>query len=344
MNEEPIHLRLHRDAIDAFNSDDQKTALRLLNEAIDLEPTDPALHNSIGAIYRAIGAIGPAVAHFQESIALNPEFSMPRDNLLRTIEITGPNVPSSGYDISIRGERRPASPKVLVVSHERSGTHLLINTLAFNFGYLCHWIDVRSEAEDETPNPIPHLFSFKDKTVSNVFKSHHARPLFGEDLGDLAEHFKIIYIVRDPRDAMTSFWRFAGQSAINEGPRASTVDAFVRSPPEGRPLVFEYPPSSDMITRWRQHVSGWLGETETDNVHLVRYEDLIGDFDDTLGALETFMETPARHRLIPDLALPAVGTWKGKIGNWRNRMSVETKDYIQGVAGPLMNRLGYETD
>ncbi len=342
MNEEPRTLQLHRDAIAAHEHDDPKTALRLLHEAVEIDPFDPALHNSLGAIYRAIGAYGPAIAHFQEAIALNPGFEMPRNNLKRALEIAGENVQENVYDIKYRGRRLPDSPKVLVVSHERSGTHLLINTIAFNFGYGSQWINVRTDAINGKPDPGPHLASFKERNVTNVLKSHHARPLFGETIEDLLSEFKIFYIVRDPRDVMTSYWRFAGQAVGEEGPRSNSVDVFVRSEPAGRALLYEYPPSADMANRWRQHVAGWLPETDSGAVHLVRYEDLLDNFDDTLQGIADHMETEALHRFKPDLSLPAVAPWRGVAGSWRERMSADTADYIKDTAGNLMGRFGYD--
>ncbi|MDA0997047.1 MAG: sulfotransferase domain-containing protein [Proteobacteria bacterium] len=341
MSDESKTLQLHRKAIAAHEQDDPKAALRYLHEALDLDPLDPALHNTIGALYRAIGAYGPAISHFQEAIALNPTYEVPRNNLKRSLEIAGPEVQETLYDIRYRGQRLADSPKVLVIGHERSGLHFLINTLALNFGYISQWIDIRTDAIAGQPDPTPHLSSYKNRTLSNVLKSHHARPLFGETLEDFLTEFKIFYIVRDPRDAMTSFWRFAGTGDGDLGPRTDSVDAFVRSAPSGQPLLFEHPPSTDMIARWSQHVGGWLPDMDSGAVKLVKYEDLLGNYDETLDGIADHMATPPIHRLHPDPSLPGRTPWKSTSGIWRERMSVETESYIGGIAGNLMFRLGY---
>lgn len=342
MIEEPRSLQLHRQAIAAHEQDDPKTALRLLNEAVDIDPMDAALHNSLGAIYRAVGAYGPAIAHFQEAIALNPTFEMPRNNLKRAFEISGETVHEHAYDTRYRGRRLPDSPKILVISHERSGSHFLINTIAFNFGYGSQCIDVRTDLIAGRPDPAPHLASFKGRTISNVFKSHHARPLFGDSFDGLLDDFKVFYIVRDPRDVMTSYWRFAGQALLDEGPRAESVDVFSRMRPTGRAMFYEHPASADMITRWRRHVDGWQPEVDAGNVYLLRYEDLLGDFEDTLDRISGYLDAKPLHCFQPDIKLPSIAPWHGVVGSWRERMTPDGEAYVKGIAGPLMGRFGYD--
>ena len=82
--------------------------------------------------------------------------------------------------------------KILVVSHERSGTHFLINSIAFNFGYGERQIDldlaqgfICSRPEQATA----WLARCRGVFIPNVFKAHHARALLCPFFGRCATSF-----------------------------------------------------------------------------------------------------------------------------------------------------------
>lgn len=119
-----------------------------------------------------------------------------------------------------------------MVSHERSGTHFLMNTLRLNFGYL-HYTDL-DERPGFDPRSTPQLLTFllAGWSPRAVLKSHHPVDLL-PPLPLLADVFDLIYVLRDPRDALLSFWRFTTASGPGTGPPAAARRARVPSRPRG---------------------------------------------------------------------------------------------------------------
>ena len=93
--------------------------------------------------------------------------------------------------------------KAAVISHERSGTHFLMNTLALNFGYLAKpWWNFDFELGlnfHSFDNLYEYLKQVHDRPVINVLKSHHHMDFFQEFIDYVTSQFHIFYIYRDPR-------------------------------------------------------------------------------------------------------------------------------------------------
>ena len=81
---------------------------------------------------------------------------------------------------------------VIVASHERSGTHFLINTLALNFGFSQKWIDsdITSGADFYLASHFrTYLTCLEHTSKGRIVKEHH-HPAFFEPLFDeLREKF-----------------------------------------------------------------------------------------------------------------------------------------------------------
>ena len=96
-------------------------------------------------------------------------------------------------------------------------------------------------------------------------------------------------------------------------------------------------------------------------IHDIRYEDLIADFPETVGALLTFLGVDASQETIENLRRetdfkrlsggrapgetdPDSYFRKGIAGDWKNHFSDEDKSVFKEVAGDLLIELGYEQD
>ena len=126
-----------------------------------------------------------------------------------------------------------------VHSHMRSGTHLLMATLALNFEFGDASIEV------EVPGQRWHATGQSRAIVpwGGLFGDHEP---FSENRLEVG---RILYAVRDPRDTLHSLWRFQAPTV--------PLDEFL---------------TPDRIRYWYQHASGYCR-----SVPWVRFEDLTCD-------------------------------------------------------------------
>jgi len=235
--------------------------------------------------------------------------------------------------------------KVLVISHERSGTHFLINSIARNFGYLENMIDLDyGGIEWSDPNQLMQwLRQYHDIPVPNIFKSHHPCEFLAPVWPYLSRQFRVFYLYRDGRDVMTSFWKFLGRipARYNEGPITGTVGEFIRARPAGQICRYQITRSATMLERWVHHTNSWI-DAAPPGLQFVCYEDLNRDFEHTVTTLlEEAMQIRAGPLTRPDMSAPSALPWKGKTGNYRDYFAPGDRNYFCAHATETMTRLGY---
>ncbi len=241
--------------------------------------------------------------------------------------------------------------KAMVVSHERSGTHFLMNTLAANFGYVsAPWFnfDFDTGLNFHSPENLAAFFrQLKGRPVLNIFKSHHEAGFLLPLLPTLLAEFSIFYIYRDPRDVMVSFWRLVCSLPWDEGPKTETAADFVTAPPRGAMLRYQKRQAPSILHRWKRHVAGWtfdLPAAVTDRIHYVRYEDLNLDFDRTVRRLSKRIDIPAPDRPVrPNRSQNVILPGEGKVGGHCGRLEPRVLRWIERHAETLMERLGYRS-
>jgi hypothetical protein len=232
--------------------------------------------------------------------------------------------------------------KLLVVSHERSGTHFLINSIALNFGYDANQIDLAiSDGFDprQSDQADRWLARFKGNYVTSIFKSHHDSTLLIPILTPYLNEFQVIYIYRDGRDVMTSFWRYLNRLRAGWGPQVPSPGDFIRAAPTGGILQYQTNSCENMLARWIRHVSDWLDADIA--VHFVSYELLHQQFEVTLSEIGRVLQKRPSGFIRPGLDSPASLPWRGEIGSWRTCWTADDEVMFEDHAGALMLRLGY---
>jgi len=200
--------------------------------------------------------------------------------------------------------RRP----VLVVSHERSGTHFTMNAAAKCFDYVSQpWIDVdrhQMNINYYAPQDLKEaLTDVAQRRPANILKSHHEFAFFAEILDKVAAAYQLIYVYRHPADCLASYWRLLNTLHWREGPRCATALDFATTPPMGRLMRYQEHQYGTMLDRWANHVRGWVTAAEgRRDIHVLRYEDLAGDYEaairalgERLGQPPERIERPSRH-------------------------------------------------
>jgi hypothetical protein len=197
----------------------------------------------------------------------------------------------------------------MVVSHERSGTHFMMNTLAACFDYVSNpWVDIDRHQfninyfhSESLRQVVLKVASLK---AANLMKSHHEFGFFSEIVESFAGALDIVYVYRNPADVMASYWRFLPTWHWVEGPKTETALDFARAAPMGQLMRYQFRQYDSMLDRWANHVALWSQAAErAPNIHLVKYEDLAERYEDAvtglgaaLGIAPRRIARPARDR------------------------------------------------
>ena len=181
-----------------------------------------------------------------------------------------------------------ARTDVMVISHERSGTHFLINALTRAYDYPERFLDFDQSSLNINyfaPQTIANAVAEVAKRRSSaVIKSHHTADFFDGILNKVLKKTIVFYIHRDPVDVMVSLWRFINHWGWREGPRRESALEFAASAPEGQMLRYQMLQQSNMLHRWAHHVNGWTSAAQgRERVIVVRFDQLKNNYDQTVA-------------------------------------------------------------
>lgn len=247
-------------------------------------------------------------------------------------------------DVTVTLAKKPVR-KILVVTHERSGTHFLMNSLALNLSYIARpWLNVDFEhgINFHSAEAFAGFFRlFQGKPVLNIGKSHHCFGFYENFAEQLMEEFQIIYVHRDPRDVMVSFWRLVNSLPWDEGPKTATPAEFMRRPPSGAMLRYQKHQAETILDRWADHLRGWTidaPEPLRRNIIYLRFEDLRQNFQATVKDLadRLGLTCPAPRMPSPDRNVVLPG--KGVVGGFHDHLDEPDLDFVQQRLGPELTR------
>ena len=182
----------------------------------------------------------------------------------------------------------PDTVKAIIVSHERSGTHFLMNTLALNFGYISSpWInlDLDHPINYYAPENIMDFLGFmRGKPIVNVIKTHHQVGFFMPILEKILDDFHVFYIYRPVRAVMASFCKHLHNHAWDTGPKVHDGLELAAIAPSGAMLRYQKVQYPTILDRWKAHVKGWLTlpEKTRERIIYIRFQDLNLDFKNTV--------------------------------------------------------------
>jgi len=159
---------------------------------------------------------------------------------------------------------------------------------------------------------------------------------------------KVVYVLRDPRDALVSYWHFKKLVDRNGPP---TIKELVRT-------------DDDWVCSWDQHVAGWLFEHQHPQLLVVRYEDMHRNAAAALKAVLDFAGLPCRPADIESaveasrfenmrkaeekfgLGTPVADPTerfvrRGKIGSWKEELTGDDLRALEERFGETMVKVGY---
>ena len=165
----------------------------------------------------------------------------------------------------------------------------------------------------------------------------HSGPTRTSSLLQAIGQMRIIYIYRDPRDAMLSAYDY-GQRAIAKG----RPDAFSH--------LTDFEKTLDFMMEYIHIWEGWIAKK---NVLHARYEDLLTDYDTEAQRLLDYLDysaTNAANQSVIENYRPNKATskdkglhfFKGTIGRFRDRYSAEEQAIMAEHFGSYLQRMRYQ--
>jgi hypothetical protein len=162
-----------------------------------------------------------------------------------------------------------SNKKIIIASHERSGTHMLMNKICSCTQYNAEpWVDIDEKFIMELSKENA---SVQSDDSLQLYKTHFIPDLLFETINEA----KLFYIYRNPFDVMLSFWKYAQKYPDHAVP-ASSLSEFILSEPSGRGGIYNNNKHNSYIERWMDHVSLWLAAAkEKENIRCLSYEKLV---------------------------------------------------------------------
>lgn len=247
---------------------------------------------------------------------------------------------------------------IVVISHRRSGTHLTIDAIRNNFSPYkkSKYINIDLLLNNNGPKEQLSFDSIKAAlNRGGMIVKTHAEPDIGSYFGPLPKNeiefieelfnsSKKIYVLRDGRDVMVSFYEY--MKTYNEVVRTQSFKEFLRS--------------DKRINYWQNHVQGWRHSRSSEDILWLNYEDWIREYDKTLDRLSRFITMPRAEKTVdvrlsavkrgffarlfdlltgsgPSIEMTSVEARRGTVGDYRNYFDEEDQVYFQSALGNFEN-------
>ena len=232
--------------------------------------------------------------------------------------------------------RTGAPPRCYVITHERSGTHLMINLLIKNSLEPLEWQSVGRwfGPYDRPATALDHVHRFNrtDHGPTIIAKWHADHALFEH----AAKCAPVIYVYRDPRDVLMSWWEILNHRPYYANAPHPIADcscdsfsAFLHRPANDY-LRFCYSLHgrfTNVVERLADHLDGWLNAPDR---FVVRYEQLVTD-PSIVHEVASHIDLPVRDRIEP-VRLGDMWTAyprRGVIGDWRYVMRYDDEHFVR---------------
>ena len=169
--------------------------------------------------------------------------------------------------------------QLLVTSHERSGTHFLMNSIDSSFKYYSSKKFINFD--------YLRLGSFVN------FHSNKSLEAYFENLDkNVLKKIKFIFIYRNLIETMTSFWIFINNVNWNEGPKNNFFSKFCFEKPKGQLIRYDNFIGNNLIERYYYNLKSWIEFSNKHNILLINYNDLNKNYEKTLDKISKYLNLP----------------------------------------------------
>ena len=183
---------------------------------------------------------------------------------------------------------------LMVCSHERSGTHFMMNSISkcteytaspfLNFDYHPLGSVVNFFSEQSIRNFLNSIKNIRHNSLNystnSIIKSHFPLTLMGKNDQNIC---KVIYIYRNPEEVFTSFWKFLNRWDWFEGPKLNSPLELMKSNPKGQSQRYQVENYKNYFERWALHIiNAKEAQSYSNNIVMVNYSDLEKNYKKTV--------------------------------------------------------------
>lgn len=197
-----------------------------------------------------------------------------------------------------------SNDQLLISSHERSGTHFLMNSIDssfkhysskkfinFDYNRLGSFINFHSKTNLE--NFFLNLY--KNKNVS-IYKSHFNASFFANFDDNVIKKIKFIYIYRNLIQTMKSFWIYINNVEWNEGPKNNIFSKFCFEKPSGQLIRYSNIIADNLIERYFYNLKSWIEFSDKQNILFINYKDLDENYENTINKISEHLNLPVANK------------------------------------------------
>ena len=205
-----------------------------------------------------------------------------------------------------------------LASYTRSGNTYL-RTILFN----CFGIKTASIYSNDLggnkilENFVGHIEHNQNKTIT--FQKNSIPIIKTHKLNQ--DENRSIYIIRDGRAASVSLWNFYGK-------KIPIKDIIHGNHPFGT---------------WKDHLISW-NPLKRPHTLLIKYEDILCNFEYVLNSIETFLEIKVLSKKLPSRDTVALfdGRWVRSKTDWKEKILGEELNLFNKINYPVLKEFGYE--
>lgn len=228
---------------------------------------------------------------------------------------------------------------VIVISHQRSGTHLTIDSIINNFNHFYdEHVNIDHLCSDKFSNEHKEAVKSKINTGNRVIKSHFLPDVQSycgqsdnnEFIQEVFNQSKKIYILRNGLDVSISFYHYLKR--FRKEVENMSFREFLNY--DGWPSVSK---GRDKLTFWAYHIDQWEKSLYSSNMLFLKYEDWISHYYSTIQKVADYLDLPA-NKDIKDLRMSNISPFWRKLFKLMNKMGVHnikrsSVSYRKGTIG-----------
>jgi hypothetical protein len=263
---------------------------------------------------------------------------------------------------------------IIIVSHRRSGTHIVIDLIMNNFiNYNKPYINLDSIKGNHGNYGDLDFFKSEINKRPRLIKTHMNSNIFqyainkkiNNYIHSLLSESKIIYIYRNGKDVMGSLFYYMKQ--FDESVKKINFEDFIKM--KNNFDSDTYKGDLNRVEYWKFHINSWIDKKD---ILFLSFEELVNEYSGAVFKIAEYIneEKPnnikniiigskitfdgfrfinrVRNNLIKiyykvllNEDISSVSFRKGKYSDYKSLYKKESISFFDGIAGCLMNNLGY---